>query len=526
MTKSQSLTARQRFGNLFKKYGNDPAGFARECFHKSDNFRLQKYQEEILELMTATGRDQMTRIAIAGANGIGKTTLGALISLWGLLCNGKCTTMALSTTSTNVRQNYFGEMKRLRFHLNININDIINFTTEGAYNQIVGQDNNSLWLTSFRPKADNDGGHSIAGTHNDTIICIIDEACKAPDTVYEHTQSWGTKGRRFYLAIGNPLVRTTRFYSLFSADSSWHSRNVSCVDIPYVEQDFIDNAKADYGENSDYYRIHILGQFPLHSETSLIDQNDFMSCVGITPSPRGKAIMGVDIAGEAHKGDKHAIVIRQGPAVVHLARFYGTHDELIKRIFDLCRQYGVQCIYLDALGLHNLQRVIYETRPDDLIHLVVDGVKGNERAFVHKKYANRNTETAMHARNWFLTVQGISICESPLAHDLAEELGATEFFFDAQRRDVFVLGPKNVVKSLLGRSPDLRDAFKNTFANPFENDCAFEYSHIIQGAPNKHENSALFNNTEGVINYGDLCRGVRHSSRRSRHSDWFSYNRK
>ena len=44
---------------------------------------------------------------------------------------------------------------------------------------------------------------------------------------------------------------------------SWWTRRWSCVDSPLVSDEFIEEMKLRYGEESNAFRIRVLGEFPL-----------------------------------------------------------------------------------------------------------------------------------------------------------------------------------------------------------------------------------------------------------------------
>jgi len=81
------------------------------------------------------------------------------------------------------------------------------------------------------------------------------------------------------LQIGNPLNVSGSFFNSFSSPL-WHNITLSCLDcvewqekhgaIPgLVTREWIEEMKIEHGEESPWYQIHVLGEFPMQTEASL-----------------------------------------------------------------------------------------------------------------------------------------------------------------------------------------------------------------------------------------------------------------
>ena len=51
---------------------------------------------------------------------------------------------------------------------------------------------------------------------------------------------------------------------------SWWTRRWSCVDSPLVSDEFVDEMRLRYGEESNAFRIRVLGEFPLADDDTII----------------------------------------------------------------------------------------------------------------------------------------------------------------------------------------------------------------------------------------------------------------
>jgi hypothetical protein len=68
-----------------------------------------------------------------------------------------------------------------------------------------------------------------------------------------------TPGAKVVMA-GNPTRMSGFFYDTHhSLRDRWHTMHVNCLDVPRA-QGHIEDIKAEYGENSNAYRVRVLGR--------------------------------------------------------------------------------------------------------------------------------------------------------------------------------------------------------------------------------------------------------------------------
>ena len=51
---------------------------------------------------------------------------------------------------------------------------------------------------------------------------------------------------------------------------SWWTRTWSCIDSPLVSDEFVDEMRMRYGEESNAFRVRVLGQWPLADDNTII----------------------------------------------------------------------------------------------------------------------------------------------------------------------------------------------------------------------------------------------------------------
>ncbi|MGO8842675.1 MAG: hypothetical protein ACLQF1_16575 [Methyloceanibacter sp.] len=95
--------------------------------------------------------------------------------------------------------------------------------------------------------------------------------------------------------------------------------HVSCLDVPRA-QGHIEDIKAKYGENSNAWRVRVLGQFPTADDETVIPLQLVLSAVGRDVAPlEYYPVWGVDVA---RFGDDADTEIGWSTPLEHQPRFY------------------------------------------------------------------------------------------------------------------------------------------------------------------------------------------------------------
>jgi len=74
------------------------------------------------------------------------------------------------------------------------------------------------------------------------------------------------------LLLGNPVQKFSGFFydTQNRLANDWVTMKVSCVDSPRVSEAYVEEMKARYGEESNAYRIRVLGEFPRSDDDTII----------------------------------------------------------------------------------------------------------------------------------------------------------------------------------------------------------------------------------------------------------------
>jgi hypothetical protein len=117
---------------------------------------------------------------------------------------------------------------------------------------------------------------AFAGQHakRSTSGYIFDEASEVPDEVWTTAYGGLTDGEPMMFAWGQPVRNTGEFYRVCFGNlaARWNQRRVDGRTSRFTNKDLIAQWIADYGIDSDFVKVRVLGLPPSASELQYIDQ--------------------------------------------------------------------------------------------------------------------------------------------------------------------------------------------------------------------------------------------------------------
>jgi hypothetical protein len=302
---------------------------------------------------------------------------------------------------------------------------------------------------------------AFAGTHEKTgVLMLFDEASAIPDEIYEVAAGSQTTEGSFWVLFGNPTRNTGRFRECFKGGREqhrWRTMQVDSRTARMTDKKKLQEWIEDYGEDSDFVRVRIKGEFPRSATSQFIPSDLVDSAMERALDPReyyqAAKVLGVDVAKGGENGDRHVIVRRQGRRCFAPKPFSNIDTmELVAAVVDEFNVWQPDVICVDGTGVgtgvvHRLQELGYP---------VVDVMVGSA-AEDPVQYFNLRTEVWGRFREW-VRLGG----QLEPSQELKAELVAPEF--DHTGKMQLRLEPKKYTKRRLGLSPDLADAIMLTFA--------------------------------------------------------------
>src|SRR5262249_49358410 len=143
-----------------------------------------------------------------------------------------------------------------------------------------------------------------------------DEASGVHENVFEAASGSLSTPGAICILTGNPTRSTGFFYKTHTLlRKIWKSVKVSGFDSSRVSSNYIEEERA-FGEDSNRWRIRVLGEFPLGDDDTLIARYLVEDAVGrkIIPPRKEPIYWGVDVARSLTR-DASSLAKRQGSVI-------------------------------------------------------------------------------------------------------------------------------------------------------------------------------------------------------------------
>lgn len=165
----------------------------------------------------------------------------------------------------------------------------------------------------------------FSGHHASELLAILDEASGVADEIYEAISSLNPSRE---LMLGNPLRPSGTFYDrCHSTNPLANVIKISSLESPHIhlerspwglaDRNWLEKARADYGEGSLWWTCHVLGEFPDSGVDSVIPGSWLQLAADARPHPLGKRRIAIDLA-EGRGGDRSVVLVRDDNAVLDM----------------------------------------------------------------------------------------------------------------------------------------------------------------------------------------------------------------
>lgn len=447
------------------RYEHNPVLFVREVLGADP----WPWQEDVLNAYGAGER----RISIRSGHRVGKSACLSWIAIHHQLLRFPQKTIVMAATE-----------KQLFNVLMPEIRNWISVMPEEVRDRLLVQSEfirlkrlpSASFLSAVAVRAENPeaiaGAHSGGAFGEGSVLIIVDEASGPPDVVFESLAGSMAGPMACTIIAGNPIRRTGFFHMTHTrlarrpgdADNiaTWRTFHVSSKDNPNVSPDLAADIAKRYGENSNAYRVRVLGEFPTAEDYSIIPYELVLQATEREDVVQvaGPMIWGVV---PAFTGDDRTCLAKRRMNIVPEPPLYWYKlDEVgivgrVKEVWDATKTTERPlAIYVDSV----MWGAGVVSRLRDL-GLPAIGIRVSELPAMRggSKYKNLRTE------NWFRMREFFEKRECSIAHeeDFVEELSSQPYKLAENSGTVLALSKKDV-KEILGRSPDAADALMLTFS--------------------------------------------------------------
>ena len=269
------------------------------------------------------------RFAVASGNGPGKSALAAWLILWALSTFEDTKGIITSNTESQLKTKSWPELAKW-YNLFI-AKHWFKFTATAIFSS--DPQHEKTWRIDQIPWTEH-RSEAFAGMHNKgkRILIIFDEGSGIPDKIWEVTEGALTDEDTeiLWFVFGNPTRNNGKFHGCFHGNRHrWITKQIDIRTSKLTNKKEIQQWIEDYGEDSDFVRIHVKGEFPNVSDRQFIPHSFVQMARGVELNPTSynfaARIISVDPAYTG--GDETVIGLRQGNMFKVLARYPKNDDD-------------------------------------------------------------------------------------------------------------------------------------------------------------------------------------------------------
>lgn len=400
--------------------------------------------------------DEAIQEAVASGHDVGKSALVAWIILWAISTFEDTRGVVTANTATQLMTKTWPELSK--WH---NLFIAKHWFTVNATSIVSNQPGHEkTWRIDAIPWSITNT-EAFAGLHNlgKRVVIIFDEASAIHDAIHDVTEGATTdKGTEIiWCMFGNPTRNTGRFHAAFhKLRHRWKTHQIDARTVRISNKTKIKAWAEDYGENSDFFKVRVKGEFPS------VGDKQFIS-TALVDAARGKhlpvdqydfapVILTCDPAWTG--GDELIIGKRQGLAFSILKVMARNDDDTLVAGFiaGYEDEYKADAVFIDlgyGTGIYSAGKHMNRNWT-----LVSFGAASNTPG-----YANKRAEMYGLGRTWL--IEGGVL---PDDAKLCEEIPSVEA--DVKMNGDIILESKDDMKERGLSSPNRADGWALSFAFP------------------------------------------------------------
>jgi hypothetical protein len=476
MTETAELTPDQLLAEEAHAFYDDPYGFVLWAYPWGEPGTIleketgpDEWQETLLRQLGEdvrkrgfNGVDPVTPIrhAVVSGHGSGKSALASWLRDWLMSTRPNCRGTITASTSPQLETKTWPEMSKwtklcVTGHW-------FEITMGRGSMKMVHKDNPDGWKCTAQTSRE-ENSESFAGQHeaSSTSWYIFDEGSAIPTPIYEVAEGGMTDGEPMIFVFGNGTRNTGRFHEMFHGKirHRWRLHHVDARKAKKPNKETHQQWIDDYGLDSDFVRVRVLGQFPKLGAMQWIasDVVEAARVREVVEDRMQRMVISVDCA---RGGGAMSVIARRRGLDARSWPWYrlNTRDTmtLVGKIVEVFNEHMAlgdePVVFIDSTGLGG---PIY----DRLLQMGIYCIPVNFAAgSPDKEYSNLRTCIWGRMRDWL--VRGAIPDEQTLADDLTN----IEYGFDKQNR--FLLESKDSLEARGIASPDDGDALAIGFAVP------------------------------------------------------------
>lgn len=304
-------------------------------------------------------KDQVQHFATKSGQGVGKTRASCIIMLWRQIQEVDSLGIVTAPTMRQLKTVWLAEFRRM---INESHPIIRKFVKVRKTCVLFGNRDNWVinLLSASKPEA-------AQGLHEPHMTIMVDEASGMEREFMEQLKGTSTHKDLLFFQIGNPNRRDSDFFDCFNKNREhWICTTFSAAESELVTEEHIKRIAAEYGEDSDVYRVRVLGEFPGEDAEAIMSMDDLEACSNNDPiefsSANSNRSFGIDLA--RFGSNESVITQRKGNAVIEMKVIVKTEpSDVLKRAIFMQESCGWKdaSFIVDAGGMgQGCINVLYE----------------------------------------------------------------------------------------------------------------------------------------------------------------------
>ena len=481
-TRPDGISPNQWLQEELNKFIYDPAGYVKFSYpwgqigtklehHTGPDVWQLELMDQLsheLKLRVAGLKTGPIQIIRASGHGIGKTAQISWLIDW---YHNTRPHPQIVTTSNTLTQLTSKTWRELSLWHQMSLTRDWNRWTATKFSRI-GQEAN--WYASAIPW-NKDRSEAFAGTHEDHVLILMDEGSLIDEMIFQVTEGALTSGECIWIVFGNPTRNSGPFYDAFhKRRHRWNTGHIDSRTSRMI-QEFggmkkINEWLQDWGEDSDFFKVRVRGQFPDQSSMQFI-ANALADAakertISRDISHGAPRLLGVDVA--RYGDDQSVLCKRQGLHVWPLMKWRESGPNWVNLFARIIQQealdWNADAVFVDDIGVGG--GVVDNLRAWGMKNVI--SVIANATATNSDKFHDLRMEMWWKCREWLPDADLPQVdWHGKDESELYDDLTGPEYGFV---KDKWRLESKDDMKSRHLSSPDCADALVHTFASPVKTD--------------------------------------------------------